>query len=151
MVNNAEMKKSIIFRRQALSSKYKRQKSVQQFSIIADIVINHMVGANMEGYGWHGSYFKSTPFEEYFPSVPYNETDFHDKICDGNIEDYGNRWQVRNCRLVNLVDLDHSNPNVQASIVAYMNRLIDIGVAGFRIDAAKSHVARYVEKNYLSN
>ncbi|KRX55809.1 Alpha-amylase [Trichinella sp. T9] len=105
--------------------------------IIADIVINHMVGANMEGYGWHGSYFKSTPFEEYFPSVPYNETDFHDKICNGNIEDYGNRWQVRNCRLVNLVDLDHSNPNVQASIVAYMNRLIDIGVAGFRIDAAK--------------
>ncbi|KAL1239153.1 Pancreatic alpha-amylase 2a5 [Trichinella pseudospiralis] len=105
--------------------------------IIVDIVINHMVGANKEGYGWHGSYFKSTPFEEYFPSVPYNESDFHDKICNGNIENYGNVWQVRYCRLVNLVDLDHSKPNVQASIVAYMNRLIDIGVAGFRIDAAK--------------
>ena len=43
----------------------------------------------------------------------------------------------RYCRLSNLLDLDQGNPDTRAKIVAYMNDLIDIGVAGFRIDAAK--------------
>jgi alpha-amylase len=44
---------------------------------------------------------------------------------------------VRNCRLVGLPDLTISKDYVSDKIAAYMNRLIDIGVAGFRIDAAK--------------
>lgn len=45
--------------------------------------------------------------------------------------------QVRNCRLVGLPDLVLSKDYVSDKIAEYMNRLISIGVAGFRIDAAK--------------
>jgi alpha-amylase len=45
--------------------------------------------------------------------------------------------QVRNCKLVGLPDLLLSKDYVANKIVEYMNRLISIGVAGFRIDAAK--------------
>lgn len=45
--------------------------------------------------------------------------------------------QVRNCRLVSLLDLALEKNYVRSKIAEYMNYLIDIGVAGFRIDAAK--------------
>jgi glycosidase len=45
--------------------------------------------------------------------------------------------QVRNCKLVGLPDLLISKDYVTDKIAEYMNRLINIGVAGFRIDAAK--------------
>jgi len=45
--------------------------------------------------------------------------------------------QIRNCRLVSLLDLDLSKPCVLCKIATFLNRLIEIGVAGFRIDAAK--------------
>ena len=44
---------------------------------------------------------------------------------------------MRNCKLVGLPDLLLSKDYVTSKIVEYMNRLINIGVAGFRIDAAK--------------
>ena len=40
--------------------------------------------------------------------------------------------QVRNCRLVGLIDLKQSLSDTHDKIVAYLNKLIDIGVAGFR-------------------
>lgn len=45
--------------------------------------------------------------------------------------------QVRDCRLVSLLDLALEKDYVRSRIAEYMNHLIDIGVAGFRIDAAK--------------
>lgn len=45
--------------------------------------------------------------------------------------------QVRDCRLVSLLDLALGKDYVRSRIAEYLNRLIDIGVAGFRIDAAK--------------
>jgi alpha-amylase len=45
--------------------------------------------------------------------------------------------KVRDCRLVGLPDLATGNEYVRVKIAEYMNKLIDIGVAGFRIDAAK--------------
>ncbi|KRX22829.1 Pancreatic alpha-amylase, partial [Trichinella nelsoni] len=105
--------------------------------ILVDGVINHMVGANMKGYGSGGSYYNSTPFKESFPAVPYGPSDFNDDICNNNIKNYGNAAEVRNCRLVSLIDLKLSKVEVQQKIADYLNHLIDIGVAGFRIDAAK--------------
>ena len=66
--------------------------------------------------------------------------DFGDSICksaSGNIDNYNDVDQVRNCKLVGLPDLVLSKDYVLNKIVTYMNRLIDIGVAGFRVDAAK--------------
>ena len=46
-------------------------------------------------------------------------------------------FQVRNCRLVNLVDLDQSKSYVRGKIGDYLSDLINIGAAGFRVDACK--------------
>ena len=45
--------------------------------------------------------------------------------------------QVRNCRLVSLLDLKLSSGYVRGKIISYLNTLVNIGVAGFRVDAAK--------------
>ena len=45
--------------------------------------------------------------------------------------------QVRNCKLSGLNDLNQGSDYVREQISAYMNSLIDIGVAGFRVDACK--------------
>ena len=44
---------------------------------------------------------------------------------------------VKNCTLVGLTDLDQSQPHTQDRIVDYLNRLLDMGVSGFRFDASK--------------
>ncbi len=85
--------------------------------IYVDAVINHMAAAN-----------------RYFPDVPYSSDDFH--TCTSDI-DYSNRWQVQNCDLVGLNDLKTESEYVRQKIADYMNDALSMGVAGFRIDAAK--------------
>jgi len=55
----------------------------------------------------------------------------------GGIENYDDIYQVRNCRLVGLPNLWIGKEWVTQKIVDYLNHLIDLGVAGFRVDAAK--------------
>lgn len=45
--------------------------------------------------------------------------------------------QVRDCRLVSLLDLALEKNYVRQKVADYMNKLIDMGVAGFRVDASK--------------
>ncbi|XP_060630015.2 pancreatic alpha-amylase-like isoform X1 [Anolis sagrei] len=109
-------------------------------NIYVDAVINHMCGSGA-GSGYRGtceSYFDAGV--RYFPAVPYFNFDFNDRICktpSGDIENYSDPIQVRNCRLSGLVDLAQSREDVRSKIAGYMNHLIDLGVAGFRIDASK--------------
>uniref|UniRef100_A0A8D2IU12 Alpha-amylase n=2 Tax=Varanus komodoensis TaxID=61221 RepID=A0A8D2IU12_VARKO len=108
--------------------------------IYVDAVINHMCGA-AAGSGTHstcGSYFNSGTRD--FPAVPYSSWDFNDGKCrtpSGEIENYDDPYQVRDCRLVSLLDLALEKDYVRSKVAEYMNHLIDIGVAGFRIDASK--------------
>jgi len=85
--------------------------------IYVDAVINHMAA-----------------FDRSFPEVPFGPNDFH--TCTDDI-DYGNRWSVQNCDLVGLNDLKTESEYVRQTIANHMNDLIGLGVAGFRIDAAK--------------
>lgn len=101
--------------------------------IYVDAVLNHMAGVRipkLEGTGG------STADQEQlsFPAVPYEPKEFHDRC---GIYDYHDPWQVRNCELAGLPDLDQSLPSVRNKIVNYLNHLIRLGVAGFRVDAAK--------------
>lgn len=98
--------------------------------IIADTVINHMAGADSSGTGSGGSSYGV----DSFPGL-YGRNDFND--CRTDITNYGDRWQVQNCRLVSLQDLRTGSDYVRTKIADYMNDLIGLGVAGFRIDAAK--------------
>lgn len=98
--------------------------------VYVDIVFNHM--AAHQGIGTGGTVSNISALN--FPGVPYTNDDFNEE-CD--IQDYTNASQVRNCRLVSLPDLDQSKEWVRKKIVEMMNKLIDLGVAGFRVDAAK--------------
>ncbi|XP_043941939.1 pancreatic alpha-amylase-like [Protopterus annectens] len=108
--------------------------------VYVDGVINHMCGAG--GPGGTQSTCGSTyyPGKEDFPAVPFSSWDFNDGKCytgSGNIENYQDATQVRNCRLVGLLDLALEKDYVRGKVAEYMNKLIGYGVAGFRLDAAK--------------
>ncbi|AQQ68199.1 ATPase [Microbulbifer agarilyticus] len=85
--------------------------------IYVDAVINHMAA-----------------WDRYFPEVPYGPNDFHNCTSDIN---YGDAWSIQNCDLVGLNDLKTGSNYVQQKIADYLNDLTNLGVAGFRIDAAK--------------
>ncbi|XP_027210307.2 pancreatic alpha-amylase 2a5 [Penaeus vannamei] len=107
--------------------------------IYVDAVINHMTGGwplGTEATG--GSSFDSGA--QSYPGVPYSAFDFNDGNCNtgsGAIENYGDFYQVRNCKLVGLNDLDQGSEYVRGKIVDFMNTLVGWGVAGFRVDASK--------------
>ena len=102
--------------------------------IYVDAVINHMTGVNGGGTGINGSAY--TDYN--YPGL-YSNWDFHHCGRNGNddIVNYGDQWEVQNCELVNLSDLDTGSTYVRDQIAAYMNDLISLGVAGFRLDASK--------------
>ena len=101
--------------------------------IIADAVINHM-SAQESGTGSAGTKF--TKYE--YPGL-YTRADFHNcqLTPSGQIQNYRDLAQVQTCELLGLSDLDTKSEKVQQNIVGYLNDLLSLGVAGFRIDAAK--------------
>ncbi|WP_456284772.1 alpha-amylase family glycosyl hydrolase [Microbacterium sp. JZ70] len=101
--------------------------------VIVDAVINHMSGQSAGGTGWAG-----TQYQHYTYPGLYQSWDFHG--CKRDIVNYQDRWEVQECNLVNLADLNTSSTYVQNTIAGYLNKLVDMGVAGFRIDAVK-HIA----------
>nr|BAM74656.1 alpha-amylase [Haliotis discus hannai] len=107
--------------------------------IYADTVINHMTGVGGTGQGTAGSSYDANQLK--YPGVPYGPTDFNDNSnChtgDMQIHNYNNPEEVRNCRLVGLADLKAGKDYVRSEIEGYLNHLVDIGIAGFRVDAAK--------------
>ena len=100
--------------------------------VIVDAVINHMSGQPNGGTGWAGTQYGYLNYPMYQPS------DFHS--CSRNISNYGDRYEVQECRLVGLSDLNTGSAYVQDQLAGYLNKLIDMGAAGFRIDAVK-HIA----------
>ena len=104
--------------------------------IYADAIINHMAGFD-SGSGVAGS-----NYSEFSYPVPYDFDDFHhcSRYDDDRIRDYQDLWEIQNCQLGTLDDLDTGKPAVQRKIAAYLNDLLSLGVAGFRMDAVK-HIA----------
>ncbi len=106
--------------------------------IYADAVINHMTGRrsdddNLWGTGSAGSDYEYRRYPDYGPD------DFHQPGCDIG-DDYRDRRVVQGCDLLGLADLDTGAEHVRDTLAGYLNDLVGIGVAGFRIDAAK-HMA----------
>ena len=99
--------------------------------VISDAVINHMTAGSGTGTG-------GTAYTKYNYPGYYQDWDFH--YCRTPISNYADRYQVQNCELVGLADLNTGTDYVRSTIAGYMNRLISMGVDGFRIDAAK-HIA----------
>jgi alpha-amylase len=101
--------------------------------VYADALANHMASIG-SGVGVAGS-----PYSEFSYTVPYEFDDFHhcDRNGSDNIANYQDLWEVQTCHLSSLADLDTGKPSVQEKIAAYLDDLLSLGVAGFRMDAAK--------------
>jgi alpha-amylase len=97
--------------------------------IYVDAVINHMTNFPSPGVGSNG-----TAYSKYSYPGLYSQSDFHAPCTVNNYADAAN---VQDCELFGLPDLDTSLPSVRQKIADYLIALARLGVAGFRIDAAK--------------
>ena len=95
--------------------------------IYVDAVINHMTAG--AGTGTNG-----TVYTKYAYPGLYTQADFHSPCA---ITNYQNAANVQDCELVGLADLKTGAASVRQKIADYLVGLSRIGVAGFRIDAAK--------------
>ncbi|KAJ8969369.1 hypothetical protein NQ317_002002 [Molorchus minor] len=98
--------------------------------IYVDAVFNHMAaigGAGIAGSGCN-------PREKDYPGVPYKFNNFHPSCT---VNDYQDAKNVRNCELVGLKDLNQTLEYVRQQIANYLNHCVNLGAAGFRVDAAK--------------
>uniref|UniRef100_A0A224XMS8 Alpha-amylase n=1 Tax=Panstrongylus lignarius TaxID=156445 RepID=A0A224XMS8_9HEMI len=101
--------------------------------VYVDVVFNHMTSTLPSGTEGVAGSTADTEHKDY-PVVPYTYQNFHN-TCE--ILSYQDPRQVRNCELVGLHDLDHSQSYVRQKIINNLNTLLNLGVAGFRVDAAK--------------
>ncbi|KAJ7144895.1 alpha-amylase [Mycena crocata] len=104
--------------------------------VIVDVVLNHMTAGS-------GTGFAGSSYSKYnYPAVPYTPSQFH--YCNGNsasnINNYNNAFNVQFCELSGLADLAQEQAAVRSIMAAFLNDLLSLGVAGFRIDAAKHMV-----------
>ncbi|WP_428964181.1 carbohydrate-binding module family 20 domain-containing protein [Micromonospora fluostatini] len=125
----------------------------QGVKIYVDMVLNHMTGTGSVGSG-PGS--AGTVYSKYeYPNLfndgsgdSYRYADFGP--CYRTISNWGNKAEVQDCELLALADLNTADPEVRRKVAKYMNSVIDLGVAGFRVDAAKhvqeSHLADIISR-----
>jgi len=97
--------------------------------IIADAVINHMTNFPSPGTGSSGTAY--TKYE--YPGL-YTASDFHTPCALTNYQSAAN---VQDCELFSLPDLKTESGSVRQKIAGYLIALARMGVAGFRVDAAK--------------
>jgi alpha-amylase len=98
-------------------------------AVYVDAVVNHMTNFPSPGTGSGG-----TAYTKYAYPGLYTEADFHTPCT---VSDYRSAANVQECELFGLPDLDTGRPAVRQKIADYLLMLARLGVAGFRIDAAK--------------
>lgn len=95
-------------------------------NIVVDAVINHVANKSDKEF--------LEPHPDSDRELLFNRDCFKEKV---QISNWDNRYQVINYCL-GLPGLNPNNPIVQRKIIAMLNEYIDLGVNGFRFDAAKS-------------
>ncbi|KAI9608564.1 hypothetical protein H4Q26_004747 [Puccinia striiformis f. sp. tritici PST-130] len=104
--------------------------------VIVDVVFNHMSAGSITE-ARRGS--AGSSYRKYEYSDIYTRKNFHKCRKRGNLEisNYMDRYEVQNCELVGLADLKTSQRHVQNQLRRYLARLVEKGVTGLRVDAAK--------------
>ncbi|AHG91664.1 alpha amylase catalytic region [Gemmatirosa kalamazoonensis] len=97
--------------------------------VYVDAVINHMTNFPSPGVGSAG-----TAYTKYSYPGLYGPSDFH---APCTVTDYRDAANVQDCELLSLPDLNTGLASVRQQIAGYLVSLSRLGVAGFRIDAAK--------------
>ncbi len=105
--------------------------------VYVDVVANHLSAAS--GTATNGATYSATTLT--YPR--FSAADFHPNcaIQDADYGSPGNRNSITSCRLVGLPDLNTGSAYVQGQIKNYLTAMINMGVDGFRFDAAK-HIAQ---------
>ncbi|WP_460394735.1 carbohydrate-binding module family 20 domain-containing protein [Actinophytocola sediminis] len=98
--------------------------------VYTDAVVNHT--AAQTGTGYDGTVVS----DKYDPPM-YDRGEYNVDVCDRAISDWGDRWEVQHCELLDLPDLKTESSGVRAKLAGYLNSQLALGVDGFRIDAAK--------------
>ncbi len=115
-----------------------------QIKIIADVVFNHT--ANLDG-------IDGTEDVSKFPNLGIADFNTQStanpivKPCEITYND-GNRYSEVNCWLGGLPDLKFTD-NVKTIQKAHLKKLLNLGVDGFRFDAAK-HMPKQVVQEYIN-
>ncbi len=102
-------------------------------AIVADAVINHMAGIG-EGVGIAGTAYSPFHYGELYRRDDLHHCGRHD---NDQVHSYQDRYEVQTCHLLGLADLATEREAVRDTIAAYLQSLLDLGVAGLRVDAAK--------------
>lgn len=86
--------------------------------VMVDVVANHVA---------------PIPNDDWSQIHPFNSADHYHPNCA--INDFGNQWQVENCRLAGLPDLKQENNWVRDQLKSWISKLVkDFGFDGIRID-----------------
>lgn len=101
--------------------------------VYVDIVANHMANGKEEVIGTAKSICNPSTLD--YPDVPYTFSSFNDKC---QVKNTRNAFEIRNCRIDGLPDLNQASEDVQNALVNFMNKLIEYGVAGFRMDSVNN-------------
>jgi alpha-amylase len=113
--------------------------------IYVDVVLNQM--SDGEGEIMGSAHSVADPSKLQYPAVPYQADEFNE-FCI--LQNYSNAFEIRNCRLVGLPDLNQGKESVREKIAAFLNELISYGIAGLRIDAV-SLGFRFVAREILTS
>ncbi|MFQ5537843.1 MAG: alpha-amylase family protein [Gemmatimonadota bacterium] len=95
--------------------------------VYVDAILNHMTAG--AGVGSNG-----TAYSKYAYPGLYDAGDFH---APCQVTDYQDAANVQDCELLGLADLDTGSESVRRRLADYLIALGRMGVAGFRLDAAK--------------
>lgn len=104
--------------------------------IYVDAIVNHTTGDG-SGTGSNGTEWTKYHHDDLFGDGTAAYTEEHFGPCYEEISDWNNKEEVQNCQLLGLADLDTGSSHVREQLVRYLNGLVALGVAGFRVDASK--------------
>jgi len=101
--------------------------------IYVDVVFNHITDGHGLSIAGHVYGNRSTPI--------FSQSDLHHEKHDVSrnckVTDYRSKFNVQECDLWGLPDICTGCSHVQERVSTYLTKLVDIGVAGFRVDASK--------------
>ena len=120
-------------------------------SIIADVVFNHLANIDDDHLENDGTPTVSPDVEAYEPGIYANRNASGDQATfHHNKNAAGSGAITQYYAYGNLPDLNTANPVVQARSLDLLKECIDVGIDGFRLDAAK-HIETPTDPQYASD
>ncbi len=119
-------------------------------SVIVDIVFNHLANTKSKDYEEDGTPKVSPEVEKYEEYIYQHRNDAENPTFHHNKNATGSGSDTQYYPAGDLPDLNTGHPIVQQRALALLKECIDVGVDGFRFDAAK-HIETPTDPDYPSD